>query len=254
MCGLNLMCHTVARSALLSLEAQRAGAGCNKTSCSKWAPPLNVCMNAPACNNAMGQYAPGTLDLTMCPPPKTIYTAGQQDVNDCCDRCDDKCKNVACQQTLVSTCGAPQWPLCKPFVVEREDAFKCCPTCIDVCRTTSAKYAAQQPVSCKAPPTNCPAGKLIGPVSPSSCCLDCVDPCSGVECPNLVTEDQCKQQGKKYLLKDRKTLNANSQCADCCPQCVGDNAATGNVVTEKPSSVAALTLSIAAVIVAIAAF
>jgi len=254
MCGLNLMCHTVARSALLSLEAQRAGAGCNKTSCSKWAPPLNVCMNAPACNNAMGQYAPGTLDLTMCPPPKTIYTAGQQDVNDCCDRCDDKCKNVACQQTLVSTCGAPQWPLCKPFVVEREDAFKCCPTCIDVCRTTSAKYAAQQPVSCKAPPTNCPAGKLIGPVSPSSCCLDCVDPCSGVECPNLVTEDQCKQQGKKYLLKDRKTLNANSQCADCCPQCVGDNGATGNVVTEKPSSVAALTLSIAAVIVAIAAF
>jgi hypothetical protein len=255
MCGLTLMCHTVSRSALLSLEAQRMGEGCNKTSCSKWAPPLNVCMNAPACNNAMGQYAPNTLDLTVCAPPKQILSAGQQDVNDCCDRCDDKCSTVPCTQRRVEDCGVPVWPLCKPFVVAREDPFRCCATCIDVCRTANAMYAGNQAANCPPPPTSCPEGKMLGPANPTTCCLTCVDPCEGVSCPNAPTQAQCEQQGKVYQFKDRKSLAANkdAQCADCCPTCVDKG---GDQKTEKPTGAAASSVLAASVafVAAVVAF
>lgn len=251
MCGLTLMCHTVSRSALLSLEAQRMAEGCNKTSCSKWAPPLNVCMNAPACNNAAGQFAPGMLDLNACPPPKQIYSAGQQNANDCCDRCDDKCSQVVCQPRKVEDCGVPQWPLCKPFVVDREDPFRCCPTCIETCKTSNAMYASSQSANCPPPPVSCPAGKMVGPANPGTCCLTCVDPCSGVPCPNAPTEASCKAQGKTYQLKDRASLIGapNPQCSDCCPQCVGSGSSV-DVKTEKPNNAATNVVAVAAAVFA----
>jgi hypothetical protein len=222
MCGLTLMCHSASRSALLSLEAQRVILGCNKTSCSTWAPPSKVCPSTPSCDNRVGQFAPNTLTLATCPPPKQIRSAGQLAANDCCDRCEDKCATVACRTLSVEDCGVPAWPLCKPFVVDREDPYQCCATCIDVCATSS----------CPLPPRSCPSGTFLGPTNSSTCCLACVEPCAGVACPNAPTREECEGQGKEWQLKDRKTLDGNkSQCVDCCPQCVAKGS-TKPSVTE----------------------
>jgi hypothetical protein len=228
MCGITLMCHGASRSALLSLEAQRATLGCNKTLCSTWAPPSKVCPSTPSCIQP-GQFAPNTLTLDTCPPPKQIRSPSQLDSNDCCDRCEDKCASVMCQVRSVDDCGAPAWPLCKPFVVERDDPYRCCATCNDVCKTAS----------CPPPPRSCPSGTFPGPTNSSTCCQTCVEPCTGVACPNAPTEEECRAQGKEWQLKDRKTLGANSQCTDCCPLCVGK----GTVISETASSPPTTSLS-----------
>lgn len=249
MCGLTLMCHTVSRSALLSLEAQRVGM-CNKTSCSKWAPPLNVCNNAPACDNTQGKFAPGTLTFEQCQPPKTIRQAGQLVVSDCCDTCDDVCKSVACRPTPVESCGVPSWPLCKPYKVETENPFQCCPTCVDVCKSNNPALAASQPANCPPPPPSCPTGKVLGAASPSSCCLACVDVCANVQCPNIVTEQDCKNQNKVYLLKTKEQLGNGGNCEDCCPRCVAVGSPN---LTEKPVTAASSAVLLSAVAALVAA-
>jgi hypothetical protein len=221
MCGLVLMCHSTSRSALLSLEAQRVMQGCNKTSCSTWAPPSKVCPSTPSCDIGQREFAPGTITLAHCPPPMRIRSAGQLDANDCCERCVDTCGFVQCRPVRVEDCGAPAWPLCKPFVVDRPDPFSCCATCIDVC---------ESPSTCPPPPQSCPSGTFLGPTNSSTCCQTCVEPCAGVACPNAPTREECESQDKEWQLKDRKTLDGNnSQCADCCPKCVAKQSTNSTV-------------------------
>jgi hypothetical protein len=246
MCGLTLMCHTLTRSALLSLEAQRVGQ-CNKTSCSKWAPPIDICMNAPACDNAQNKFAPGTLNLEQCAPPKVIKQAGQIVVQDCCDTCDNPCANVPCNNEPPSPadCGQPTWPLCKPFKVEKTDAFQCCKSCVDVCKSNN--------LNCGAPPTEqeCASqGKILGPKSPSSCCLGCVQPCDSVQCPNLVTREQCESQGLKYVFKTPAEAAVSKLCYDCCPRCEGGTTTTASKIKTEPSSASTVVAALAIVVVA----
>jgi hypothetical protein len=212
MCGLQLMCHTVARSALLTLEATRASQGCAKTSCTRWAAPVDMCSGA-SCNAGAGRFKPGTIDPAQCPPPQRVYSAGQQDPNDCCDRCDDPCAPVVCQQRSSQDCGEPSWPLCKPFVVERANEFDCCPTCGNAC-------SQQKIANCPEPPPSCPHGQLRGPENATSCCLACVAPCEGVSCPGEPSEGDCAIKGMLLFRTDRSTLNDRSKCADCCARCV----------------------------------
>jgi hypothetical protein len=254
MCGLTLMCHTLTRSALLSLEAQRVGQ-CNKTSCSKWAPPIDVCMNAPACDNAQNKFAPGTLNLEQCAPPKVIKQAGQIVKEDCCDSCDNPCPSVPClnEPPNPAACGLPTWPLCKQFKVEKIDAFQCCKSCIDVCKSNNPAYAANQAINCAAPPTEqeCASqGKILGPKSPSSCCLTCVQPCDNAQCPDLVTREQCESRGLKFVFKTAAEAAVSKQCYDCCPRCEGEMTTAGKSKTEPSSSASTVVAALAAVVVA----
>jgi hypothetical protein len=251
MCGLTLMCHTVSRSALLSLEAQRMAEGCNKTSCSKWAPPLNVCMNAPACNNADGPVRARHAR------PEHVRAAEADLLGRPAER--ERLLRPLRRQVLAG--GVPDAPRggLRRAAVAAVQAVRCgprgpVPMLPDVHRhvqdVATPCTPSSQSANCPPPPMSCGAGKMIGPANPGTCCLTCVDPCVGVPCPNAPTEASCKAQGKTYQLKDRASLatSANPQCADCCPQCVGGSSV--DVKTEKPNTAVTNVVAASAAILA----
>jgi hypothetical protein len=153
-----------------------------------------------------------------------------------------------------AACGLPTWPLCKQFKVEKIDAFQCCKSCVDVCKSNNPAYAANQAINCAAPPTEqeCASqGKILGPKSPSSCCLTCVQPCDNAQCPDLVTREQCESRGLKFVFKTAAEAAVSKQCYDCCPRCEGEMTTTASKIKTEPSSSASTVVTaLAAVVVA----
>jgi hypothetical protein len=229
-CGLNILCQTTAAPILAKINSDRMYNSCGALTCAKFSPKgIDLCGNA-TCPHPEGFFQSNT----NCIPPLRVHNPSKQDVNDCCQRCEDKCNGVNCR-TVV--CPEPEWPLCTPYKLGKYDQFDCCQQCIDPC--------TKQKAACPPPPSTCPQGQVLGPASIGDCCLSCQPVCAGVSCAG--TPFKAADCPAGTVFKDRPA--SPTRCGDCCASCVAKDGSVDMMVAGVDSvalGAAALLVSIVA--------
>jgi len=220
LCGLNLLCADEAAPLLTSIGNMRSASQCSPIECASFAAaPPNVCANV-TCPHPDSYYNSAT-----CPPPQRIKVPSKSSIMDCCTTCTNPCASVNCPQ--LTTCPAPQWPLCSVIVKAKNDPFDCCQQCLDPCFGKT----------CPAPPTSCSNGNIVGPSHPGDCCLSCQPKCAGIDCTGTPHSASDCGAGKQYVPPKNGATDNPTQCSDCCGSCVA--VATSVVVGIKGSAATA---------------
>lgn len=229
-CGLNILCQTTAAPILAKINSERMYNGCPALTCAKFSPKgIDVCGNV-TCPQPEGYFQSNT----NCLPPLRVHNPTKQDVQDCCQRCDNKCGGVNCPAV---NCPPPQWPLCTVYTRGKYDQFDCCEQCIDPCVNKKA--------ACPPPPSSCPPNQVLGPASIGDCCLSCQPVCAGVSCTG--TPFKASDCPAGTVFKERPA--SPSQCDQCCSSCVAKEAPVDMV----KGGVASVALGAAALLVSIVA-